>query len=72
MNLTPLTFTELPEGYRLATLDDFHNGGQLRLGRPFILYARQLCQFEMYTVKDTLRASSIKPYIEQQRCYVHD
>jgi len=65
-------YTELPAGWRLATLGDFHRNGLVRIGMEFIIHGYHMHRYELCVVKEGLKASYLKPFIDDGRVYVKE
>ncbi|MBE0663772.1 MAG: hypothetical protein IH597_15055 [Bacteroidales bacterium] len=70
LNIEPETLNQLPPGFRLATLSDFHFQGRPKAGMKFILKQSNNETYEEYKVRPTLTTEEIKPFIDTGRCWV--
>ena len=81
MNLPPFKknqsgfayFSELPENFRLATIDDFITKGKRNIGLKFLIqwvdnaFFYQICEVSM-----NLTSAILKPHLESKRVFVKD
>lgn len=70
MNPEPGTLNHLPPGHRPATINDFHFQGRPKAGMKFIIKQLEHEIYEQYTVRPSLTAKEIKPFIDGGRCWV--
>ena len=68
-----LGYDNLPEGYRLATIDDFIIKGKRNIGLKFLIqwvdnaFFYQICEVSM-----NLTSAILKPHLESKRVFVKD
>ena len=68
-----LGYDNLPEGYRLATIDDFITKGKRNIGLKFLIqwvdnaFFYQICEVSM-----NLTSAILKPHLESKRVFVKD
>lgn len=66
-------YDNLPEGYRLATIDDFITKGKRNIGLKFLIqwvdnaFFYQICEVSM-----NLTSAILKPHLESKRVFVKD
>ena len=66
-------YDNLPEGYRLATIDDFITKGKRNIGLKFLIqwvdnaFFYQICEVSM-----NLTSAILKPHLESNRVFVKD
>jgi len=65
-------FEKLPEGYRVATLDDFHKNGRKMIGMEFLIKWVRKEYYQVCKVTETLTGANLKPFIEVGRVFVKD
>lgn len=64
-------YDELPEGWRRATLDDFHTDGRKKIGMEFIIqWITRNDYYQLCTVSHQLKGSALKPFIEDGRVFI--
>ena len=72
MESTINTYNLLPPGFRPAKIADFHFQGIVRIGLKFLVKQLENEIYEEYTVRSTLTAKDIKPFIDAGRCWVKE
>ncbi len=66
-------FDELPEGYRIATLDDFHSNGRRKLGKEYLIqWANNQKYYEIRHITEKLTGEWLIPFINANRVFVHE
>ncbi|MFZ4569730.1 MAG: hypothetical protein ACOYM0_01210 [Bacteroidales bacterium] len=66
-------FDKLPEGYRLATLDDFHKNGRKILGKEYLIqWARNNQYYEIRHITEKLTGDWLMPFIKENRVFIHE
>lgn len=63
-------FDELPKTTRLATMDDFHKDGRLKVGMYFIVHQYSDGKYGLYEVHKTLTGKRLKPFIDHGRIFI--
>ena len=63
-------YPSLPDGYRLAKLDDFHTSGRKKIGMEYLLGNSKGDQYELHQVTEETTSNKIKPLIEESRVYI--
>jgi hypothetical protein len=64
-------FDQLPEEYRIATIDDFHKNGKLNIGMKFLIrWIDNENYYEVREVKENLTGKYLKPHIDDNRVFV--
>lgn len=63
-------FDELPAGWSQASLEDFHKNGRIRIGMEFIIHGYHMHRYELNIVKEGLKASFLKQFVDEGRVYV--
>lgn len=61
---------ELPEDWRPATLDDFHEDGKLHVGMEYLQYSYYHDIWHLMKVKKGLKAKSFIYWINDEKIYV--
>ena len=61
---------ELPEGYREATLDDFHVNGKKKIGMEYIIKGLEWKVFFKKQLSERTTGSQLKPHIDDKRVFV--
>ncbi len=68
-----LGYDNLPDGYRLATLEDFITKGKRNIGLKFLVqwvdnaFFYQICEVSM-----NLTSAILKPHLESNRVFIKD
>ena len=61
---------KLPDGFRLATMDDFHVGGKKKVGMQYLIKRATQEHYEVHHVKEYTRSQSLKPFLDHQMVFV--
>lgn len=65
-------FEKLPENFRVATIDDFHSKGLKKVGMQYLIKWVSKEYYEANTVRESLTAAYLKPFIADNRVFVKD
>ena len=65
-----LYYDKLPEGYQLATLEDFHLKGVKKIGMKFLILWVDKEYYEVRQVTDKLTGQYLKPFIDDLRVFI--
>ena len=65
-----LFYDHLPEQFRLATIDDFHEHGQKKIGMVYIVQWNDQVRFSFRKVDENLQGSKINPFIKANMVFV--
>jgi hypothetical protein len=57
-------YEDLPPGYRLATLGDFHHAGRKKLGMEYLILGAYWKVYQVYHLSERTTANDLKPFIE--------
>jgi hypothetical protein len=64
-------YDKLPDGFRLATLDDFHDNGDRKMGMLFLIrWTDREDYYQVCYVKESLTGAFLLPFIQHQRVFV--
>jgi hypothetical protein len=63
-------YPELPEGYRLATIDDFHTRGRKKIGMEYLVHTYHSNVFEVRMVSEDLKGEMLVPFFKEGRIYI--
>ena len=64
-------YDKLPDGFRVAKIDDFHENGRKKIGMEFLI--KRIIQdnfYEAYTVNENLTGTWLKQFIDDKRVFV--
>lgn len=61
---------KLPEGFRVAKLEDFLVNGKRRIGLQFLIKWATREYFQVCVVSENLTGSILKPFIDENRVFV--
>ena len=67
-----LYYDHLPKNFKLATLDDFHQHGKIKIGMIYIVQWWDENRYSFRKVNSRLTARKILPFIENEQVYVQD
>ena len=63
-------YDKLPEGFRIATMDDFHIKGKKKVGMQYLIQRADQPYFEVHYIRDYTRSKSLKPFLDHQMVFV--
>lgn len=63
-------YEQLPAGYRLAALDDFHNNGKKKVGMEYLIQRADQSHFEIHYMRKETKAIVLKPFIDCDMVFV--
>ena len=63
-------YEELPDGFRLATMDDFHVKGKKKTGMQYLIKRATQDHYEVHHIRDHTRSQSLKPFLDHQMVFV--
>ncbi len=65
-------YDHLPDGFRLATMDDFHVNGRKRAGMEYLIQRGDQPYFEIHYLKSDSRSAALKPFLDWKMVFVRD
>ena len=63
-------YEQLPEGYRLATLEDFHIKGKKKVGMEYLIQRADQPHFEIHHIRAETRSIRLKPFLDHEMVFV--
>ena len=63
-------YEELPEGFRLATMDDFHVKGKKKTGMQYLIKRSNQDHYEVHHIMEYTRSQSLKPFLDHEMVFV--
>ena len=63
-------YNQLPGGYRLGTMDDFHVNGNKKVGMEYLIQRGDQQYYEMHIVTEETRSKSLIPFFEWDMIFV--
>ena len=63
-------FDHLPDGYRLASMDDFHINGSKKIGMQYLIQRGNQPYFEVHQVRAETRAVNLKPFCDFNMIFI--
>ena len=61
---------KLPEGFRLATMDDFHVSGKKKVGMQYLIKRATQDHYEVHYVREHTRSQNLKPFLDHEMVFV--
>jgi hypothetical protein len=61
---------KLPDGFRLATMDDFHIRGKKKVGMLYLIQRGDQQHFEVHHITENSKAINLKPFLDHQMVFV--
>jgi len=65
-----LYYDHLPDGFRLATMADFHLNGRKNVGMEYLIQRGDQQYFEIHVVRESTRSINLKPFLDHQMVFV--
>ena len=63
-------YEELPERFRLATMDDFHVKGKKKTGMQYLIKRSNQDHYEVHHITEYTRSQSLKPFLDHEMVFV--
>jgi len=63
-------YEELPEGFRLATMDDFHVKGKKKTGMQYLIKRSNQDHYEVHHIMEYTLSQSLKPFLDHEMVFV--
>ncbi len=63
-------YEELPEGFRLATMDDFHIRGKKKVGMQYLIQRADQPHFEVHYIREYTKSQILKPFLDHEMVFV--
>ena len=63
-------YEELPEGFRLATMEDFHVKGKKKTGMEYLIKRSNQDHYEVHHIMEYTRSQSLKPFLDHEMVFV--
>ena len=63
-------YNHLPQGYRLAVMDDFHTLGKKKVGMQYLIQRGDQQYFEVHLIGPESRAINLKPFLDHKMVFV--
>ena len=63
-------YDQLPDGYRIATMDDFHVNGSKRLGMEYLIQRGDKSYWEVHRINEQTRAINLKLFLDHRMVFV--
>lgn len=63
-------YDKLPDGFRLATMDDFHIQGKKKIGLQYLIKRATQEHYEVHYIKEDTRSIRLKPFLDHEMVFV--
>lgn len=63
-------YEKLPEGFRLATMEDFHIKGKKRVGMEYLIQRADQPHFEIHFIRHESQAIRLQPFLDHEMVFV--
>ena len=63
-------YDQLPENFRLGTMEDFHIRGKKKIGMEYLIQRSDQKHFEIHYLKDDTRSIKLKPFFDWDMIFV--
>jgi len=63
-------YEELPQGYRLATMEDFHVRGKKKVGMEYLIQRADQPHFEIHYIRAETQSIRLKPFLDHEMVFV--
>jgi hypothetical protein len=63
-------YEELPEGFRVATMEDFHVRGEKKVGMEYLIQRAYQPHFEIHYIREETQSISLKPFLDHEMVFV--
>jgi hypothetical protein len=63
-------YENLPTGFRLASLEDFHINGRKKVGMEYLIQRANQPHFEIHYVREETKAVILIPFIDFEMVFV--
>lgn len=63
-------YEELPQGYRLATMEDFHVRGKKKVGMEYLIQRADQPHFEIHHIRSETQSIRLKPFLDHEMVFV--
>ena len=63
-------YEELPQGYRLATMEDFHVRGKKKIGMEYLIQRADQPHFEIHHIRLETQSIRLKPFLDHEMVFV--
>jgi hypothetical protein len=65
-------YDKLPDGYRLATINDFHDNGRKNIGMEFLILRVTKEIYDVYHLSDHHTGSWLNEFIKDKRVFIKE
>jgi len=63
-------YDKLPDGFHLATMDDFHVKGKKKTGMQYLIKRSNQDHYEVHHIREYTRSQSLKPFLDHEMVFV--
>lgn len=65
-------YDKLPDGFRLATIEDFIENGKVKMGMEFLIKWSSAEYYQVCKVSENLKSAFLIPIIDDKMVFVHE
>ena len=65
-------YDHLPQGFRLATMDDLHIRGKKKVGMQYLIQRGDQQYFEVHYITEFTRSINLKPFLDHEMVFVNE
>jgi hypothetical protein len=65
-------YDKLPDGFRLAGIDDFIEKGKVKIGMMFLIKWISKEYYQVCKVSENLTSKFLIPFIDDKRVFIHE
>jgi hypothetical protein len=63
-------YEHLPEGFRVAAMEDFHTNGKNKVGMEYLIQRADQPHFEIHCIQEETQSIRLKPFLDHEMVFV--